>query len=184
MNEHYLDIQQAVIQQNEATWLTALERLSQLEKAKQIEALASRNLCQRQGHSLEIDPASILVCYDCEPLALSPQEYALLYYLWEYRGFILMVDWLAKDLSGSKDFIGSTQVQIFNLRQKIEPNRNQPIFIKTHIFNRQESGYYFDTGREPQTIDRDLVHIPHIIEGSDLYYRPNKNAHPSRCKRN
>lgn len=82
---------------------------------------------------LEIHPDKYMVMFKGEPLVLTPKEFELLLYLANHRGKVLSRDQL---LNGVWDFHydGDTRivdVHISHLREKIEADTKQPVYIRT-----------------------------------------------------
>lgn len=66
-------------------------------------------------------------------LQLTPKEFELLAYLMKNRGLVLSRDQLLKDVWGGrvKESSQTLEVHIRWLRQKVEPQPNEPIYIRT-----------------------------------------------------
>ena len=82
---------------------------------------------------LEIHPDKYMVMFKGEQLVLTPKEFELLLYLANHRGKVLSRDQL---LNGVWDFHydGDTRivdVHISHLREKIETDTKQPVYIRT-----------------------------------------------------
>lgn len=82
---------------------------------------------------LEIHPDKYMVMFKGEQLVLTPKEFELLLYLSNHRGKVLSRDQL---LNGVWDFHydGDTRivdVHISHLREKIEVDTKQPVYIRT-----------------------------------------------------
>ncbi|MEY8559159.1 response regulator transcription factor [Jeotgalicoccus halotolerans] len=82
---------------------------------------------------LEIHPDKYMVMFKGEQLVLTPKEFELLLYLADHRGKVLSRDQL---LNGVWDFHydGDTRivdVHISHLREKIEADTKQPVYIRT-----------------------------------------------------
>ena len=82
---------------------------------------------------LEIHPDKYMIMFKGEQLVLKPKEFALLLYLANHRGKVLSRDQL---LNGVWDFHydGDTRivdVHISHLREKIESDTKQPVYIRT-----------------------------------------------------
>ena len=82
---------------------------------------------------LEIHPDKYMVLFKGEQLVLTPKEFELLLYLANHRGKVLSRDQL---LNGVWDFHydGDTRivdVHISHLREKIEADTKQPVYIRT-----------------------------------------------------
>ena len=82
---------------------------------------------------LEIHPDKYMVMFKGEQLVLTPKEFELLLYLANHRGKVLSRDQL---LNGVWDFHydGDTRivdVHISHLREKIEADTKQPVYIRT-----------------------------------------------------
>ncbi|MGO1923323.1 MAG: response regulator [Jeotgalicoccus sp.] len=82
---------------------------------------------------LEIHPDKYMVMFKGEQLVLTPKEFELLLYLANHRGKVLSRDQL---LNGVWDFHydGDTRivdVHISHLREKIEVDTKQPVYIRT-----------------------------------------------------
>ena len=82
---------------------------------------------------LEIHPDKYMVMFKGEQLVLTPKEFVLLLYLANHRGKVLSRDQL---LNGVWDFHydGDTRivdVHISHLREKIESDTKQPVYIRT-----------------------------------------------------
>lgn len=82
---------------------------------------------------LEIHPDKYMVMFKDEQLVLTPKEFELLLYLANHRGKVLSRDQL---LNGVWDFHydGDTRivdVHISHLREKIEADTKQPVYIRT-----------------------------------------------------
>ena len=82
---------------------------------------------------LEIRPDKYMVMFKGEQLVLTPKEFELLLYLANHRGKVLSRDQL---LNGVWDFHydGDTRivdVHISHLREKIEADTKQPVYIRT-----------------------------------------------------
>ena len=82
---------------------------------------------------LEVHPDKYMVMFKGEQLVLTPKEFELLLYLANHRGKVLSRDQL---LNGVWDFHydGDTRivdVHISHLREKIETDTKQPVYIRT-----------------------------------------------------
>jgi two-component system KDP operon response regulator KdpE len=82
---------------------------------------------------LQVDLANREVSVDGEPVSLTPTEYDLLRNLVKHSGKVLTHRQLLRSVWGSS-YEGEThmlQVNISNLRRKIEPNPTRPIYLIT-----------------------------------------------------
>ncbi|MFC2946773.1 response regulator transcription factor [Virgibacillus sediminis] len=88
---------------------------------------------------LKILPNNYKIIIDNEARELSPQEMKLLCHLYNYKGKVFrrkeLVSFLGNDLSTR-----AIDAYISVLRRKIEPDRNNPMFIRT----KSRAGYVFD----------------------------------------
>jgi two-component system KDP operon response regulator KdpE len=82
---------------------------------------------------LQVDLANREVSVDGEPVSLTPTEYDLLRNLIKHSGKVLTHRQLLRSVWGSA-YEGEThmlQVNISNLRRKIEPDPTRPIYLIT-----------------------------------------------------
>ena len=90
---------------------------------------------------VEIEPESCRVFRGNEPVKLKPMEYRLLLYLFENRGRRVTKDELLEKVwEGSFVGEGTLSVHIRHLREKLEKDPKNPVFIKTMW----GSGYMFE----------------------------------------
>jgi DNA-binding response OmpR family regulator len=90
---------------------------------------------------LTLDPARHTVARNSVPLALSPTEYELLAFFMRNPGRFIRFDELYEAVwqRPSMGDLRTLFVHIAHLRQKIEPDPSQPIYIRTHM----RDGYIF-----------------------------------------
>ncbi len=95
---------------------------------------------------IHIDTSARTVTKKSKPLKLSPKEYKLLAFLLEKRGKALTRDEILNGVWGYNSFVTDRSVDRFvtTLRNKIERDRNNPVYIKTI----REVGYKFDADIE------------------------------------
>lgn len=82
---------------------------------------------------LIIYPLQFEATINGEELTFTRKEFELLHYLAKYKGKVLSRDQLLSAV-WNYDFVGDTRivdVHVSHLREKIEPNTKQPIYIKT-----------------------------------------------------
>ena len=82
---------------------------------------------------ITIYPERFEVYYANQPLELKRKEFELLHFLMKHKNQIISREALLKAV-WNYDFIGDSRtvdVQISNLRDKIEPNPKQPVYLKT-----------------------------------------------------
>ncbi|MGA8943372.1 MAG: response regulator transcription factor [Thermoactinomyces sp.] len=105
---------------------------------RRIEALTGENRADENesllsiGH-LEIDPDGYVVLKDEEEIDLTPKEFELLLYMANHRGKVLSRDQLLNAV-WNYDYIGDSRivdVHVSHLRDKIEPDSRNPVYIKT-----------------------------------------------------
>jgi DNA-binding response OmpR family regulator len=101
--------------------------------------LPSLSICQcwknkyRLFEKLVIDPVSREVIFDNQNVSLTPLEFDLLYCLAKHPKRAWSREQLLQEVWGH-EFLGEMRlvdVHVGQLRKKIEPNPNQPTFIKT-----------------------------------------------------
>jgi len=101
-------------------------------------------ITQVDGH-LAVDLAHRRAFVGGQPVALTPTETKLLYILMRNAGRIVTADFLLRRLWPLKEvFEDALRVHIHRLRQKIEPNANQPEYILTE----RGIGYSFPNSPE------------------------------------
>ncbi len=86
----------------------------------------------RIGH-LQIDADGYVVLKNGEEIDLTPKEFELLLYLANHRGKVLSRDQLLNAV-WNYDYIGDSRivdVHVSHLRDKIEPDSRNPVYIKT-----------------------------------------------------
>jgi two-component system, OmpR family, alkaline phosphatase synthesis response regulator PhoP len=82
---------------------------------------------------LKVFPEKYEVYFDRERLELTPKEFELLYYMATHPGRVMTRDQLLNAV-WNYDFVGDSRivdVHISHLREKIEEDTKQPIYIKT-----------------------------------------------------
>lgn len=82
---------------------------------------------------LSVNPERYEVYFRGKPLDLTPKEFEILRYMLEHRGKVLTRDQLL-DAVWNYEFAGDTRivdVHVSHLREKIEPDPKQPVYIKT-----------------------------------------------------
>lgn len=92
---------------------------------------------------LRIDPSSYRVTRDGEPLPLSTLEFRLLYYLASRPNRVFSRDQLLDAVWGTGRFVTPRSVDVYirRLREKIEPDPEKPVHLKTI----RGAGYLFET---------------------------------------
>jgi len=83
---------------------------------------------------LSLDPATLQATLSGKPIALTPVEFELLYYLTRNAGKVISSDELLQKVWGYPPGGRNTalvRMHIMNLRAKIEPDPRHPQFIKT-----------------------------------------------------
>ncbi|HEU5097669.1 MAG TPA: response regulator transcription factor [Roseiflexaceae bacterium] len=105
--------------------LRALLRRAERDKAPRAQALTIGEL--------RIDPSMRRAWLGGQELQLTPKEFELLAYLMRNRGLVLPREQLLRDVWGGRVPARSQtlDVHIRWLRQKVEPNPEQPIYIQT-----------------------------------------------------
>lgn len=84
------------------------------------------------GH-LQIDADGYVVLKDGEEIDLTPKEFELLLYMANHRGKVLSRDQLLNAV-WNYDYVGDSRivdVHVSHLRDKIEPDSRNPVYIKT-----------------------------------------------------
>ena len=82
---------------------------------------------------LSVNPEKYEVYFRGKPLDLTPKEFEILRYMLQHRGRVLSRDQLLNAV-WDYEFAGDTRivdVHVSHLREKIEPDPKQPIYIKT-----------------------------------------------------
>ena len=92
---------------------------------------------------LSIDPASYRVSYSGKPVSLSTLEFRLLYYLASRPNRVFTRDQLLDAVWGTDRFVTPRSVDVYvrRLREKIEPDPENPLHLKTV----RGAGYLFET---------------------------------------
>jgi len=110
------------------------ELMARLRAALRRSAQAEAEPIFRSG-DLEVDLNQRLVRVHGAEVALTPTEYDLLRILVKYAGKVLTHDQLLRAVWGTayESETHMLQVNISNLRRKIEPNPNQPVYILTEL---------------------------------------------------
>lgn len=106
--------------------------LRRFEKAQKIEASQPTEKHVVIG-DLVIDPEAYEVTLSNNPLELTPKEFELLVYLANHRGKVLSRDQLLNAV-WNYDYVGDSRivdVHVSHLREKIEEDTRNPIYIKT-----------------------------------------------------
>ncbi len=93
--------------------------------------------------SLLIDPSLFAVSRDGEPVELTALEFRLLHYLASRPNRIFSRDQLLDAVWGREHFVTPRSVDVYirRLREKIEANPVEPVFLKT----KRGAGYLFET---------------------------------------
>ena len=96
---------------------------------------------------LELDSATRTVLKDGRPLSLSPTEYAILYFLMSHPGRFLTFDEIYQEVWGRPSLgdVRALFVHVSHLRQKIEDDPANPVYLRTHL----RDGYIFSDGSSP-----------------------------------
>ncbi|SDZ03506.1 two-component system, OmpR family, alkaline phosphatase synthesis response regulator PhoP [Evansella caseinilytica] len=83
--------------------------------------------------NLAIDPDHFMVYLEDEPVNLTRKEYEILYYLFINKGKVLTRQQLINELSAEDMMLDERIIDVFisRIRQKIEPHRKNPVYIKT-----------------------------------------------------
>jgi two-component system phosphate regulon response regulator PhoB len=92
---------------------------------------------------LSIDPASYRVSYSGKAVPLSTLEFRLLYYLASRPNRVFTRDQLLDAVWGTDRFVTPRSVDVYvrRLREKIEPDPENPLHLKTV----RGAGYLFET---------------------------------------
>jgi phosphate regulon transcriptional regulator PhoB len=92
---------------------------------------------------LAIDPASYRVCHSGKAVPLSTLEFRLLYYLASRPNRVFTRDQLLDAVWGTDRFVTPRSVDVYvrRLREKIEPDPENPMHLKTV----RGAGYLFET---------------------------------------
>jgi DNA-binding response OmpR family regulator len=92
---------------------------------------------------LIIDPATLVIMLDGQPLELTPTEHQILLYLAQRPGQVITVEEIFAAVWGdeTKANINNVKWYVWRLRQKLEGNAKPPRFI----FTERGSGYRFTT---------------------------------------
>src|SRR5216683_404572 len=92
---------------------------------------------------LAIDPASYRVSHSGKPVPLSTLEFRLLYYLASRPNRVFTRDQLLDAVWGTDRFVTPRSVDVYvrRLREKIESDPENPLFLKTV----RGAGYLFET---------------------------------------
>jgi len=95
------------------------------------------------GGDLIVDPVSLIVMLDGQPLELTPTEHEILLYLAQRPGQVISVEEIFSNVWGNdaKANINNVKWYVWRLRQKLEGDTNTPRFI----FTERGSGYRFTT---------------------------------------
>jgi two-component system, OmpR family, KDP operon response regulator KdpE len=100
--------------------------------------VAIRHRLQQQGEKpvfhtgdLSVDLVRRIVKIGDEEVKLSPKEYDILRVMVQYAGKVLTHNFLLKQVWGNAYDVQYLRVYVRQLRQKIEPNPEQPRYIKT-----------------------------------------------------
>jgi DNA-binding response OmpR family regulator len=99
-----------------------------------------------QVHGIRVDVRSRSVERDGEPVHLLPREFDLLLHLMRNRGIVLSRNQILEKVWGP-DYLGDARtvdVHVRRLRTKIEPNPDDPIYVRT-VYG---IGYTFRAERE------------------------------------
>lgn len=90
-----------------------------------------------------IDPSLFAVSRDGEPVELTALEFRLLHYLASRPNRIFSRDQLLDAVWGREHFVTPRSVDVYirRLREKIEANPVEPVFLKT----KRGAGYLFET---------------------------------------
>jgi phosphate regulon transcriptional regulator PhoB len=93
--------------------------------------------------ALRIDPASYRVTRAGKPVPLSTLEFRLLYYLASRPNKVFSRDHLLDAVWGTERFVTPRSVDVYirRLREKIEPDSQNPTYVKTV----RGAGYLFET---------------------------------------
>ena len=96
-----------------------------------------------EAGKLTIDPASYRVTRAGKPITLSTLEFRLLYYLAARPNRVFTRDQLLDAVWGTERFVTPRSVDVYvrRLREKIEPDPDQPVCLKTV----RGAGYLFET---------------------------------------
>jgi len=95
---------------------------------------------------ISIDPASYRVTRDGKTVPMSTLEFRLLYYLAARPERVFSRDQLLDAVWGSERFVTPRSVDVYirRIREKIEPDPDKPIYVKTV----RGAGYIFETRTE------------------------------------
>ncbi|MFA9555923.1 response regulator transcription factor [Evansella sp. AB-rgal1] len=82
---------------------------------------------------LLLDPDHFMLYKNNKPVDLTRKEYELLYYLFVNRGKALLRSQLLKELAGEEVDLDERIIDVFisRIRNKIEPSRRNPVYVKT-----------------------------------------------------
>ncbi len=96
-----------------------------------------------EAGQLRIDPASYRVTREGKPLPLSTLEFRLLYYLASRPNRVFSRDQLLDAVWGTGRFVTPRSVDVYirRLREKVEPDPEKPLHLKTV----RGAGYLFET---------------------------------------
>ncbi|MBA4601607.1 response regulator transcription factor [Thermoactinomyces mirandus] len=105
---------------------------------RRIEALTGGHQAEESGSllrigHLQIDSDGYVVLRDGEEIDLTPKEFELLLYMANHRGKVLSRDQLLNAV-WNYDYVGDSRivdVHVSHLRDKIEPDSRNPVYIKT-----------------------------------------------------
>jgi len=102
--------------------------------------------------TLSIDPASYRVTRGGKPVPLSTLEFRLLYYLASRPNRVFTRDQLLDAVWGTDRFVTPRSVDVYvrRLREKIEADPENPVFVKTV----RGAGYMFERATEPAPAGR------------------------------
>ncbi|MCD8511741.1 MAG: response regulator transcription factor [Bacillus sp. (in: Bacteria)] len=88
---------------------------------------------QLTNGNLTLEPDHFMFYIQGKPVDLTPKEYEILYYLFKNKGKVLSRYNLMCELLGDEDPTDERIIDVFisRIRQKIEPSRRNPTYIKT-----------------------------------------------------
>jgi two-component system phosphate regulon response regulator PhoB len=96
-----------------------------------------------ESRGLTIDPSSYRVTHEGKPVTLSTLEFRLLYYLATRPNRVYTRDQLLDAVWGTERFVTPRSVDVYirRLREKVEVDADQPVFLKTV----RGAGYMFES---------------------------------------
>jgi phosphate regulon transcriptional regulator PhoB len=99
-----------------------------------------------ESRGLTIDPSSYRVTHDGRPVTLSTLEFRLLYYLATRPNRVFSRDQLLDAVWGTERFVTPRSVDVYirRLREKVETDADQPVFLKTV----RGAGYMFESAAQ------------------------------------